>query len=439
MNFPSTGEGVIISKAVFFAAKKQWIEANQGFEKALEELSRIGQPSGWDVLLRKHYAWALNRQGRTEEAEVQLEEARRVSQGVEERFGHVNLQASVMVRRAVGVGEEFEMRLDLVNVSRKPGVLLSVKGLVLPELAVTSLPANYRLGNGSFEMKNRSVGPFQVETLKLKIKASKPGTFSLNPQVTYIDELGETKTCKPNPITITVQPAKPKYEVLPGRIPTGSEELDALLFGGIPERYAVVLTSPSTEERELLVKRFLEAGATAGETTFYLTAEAANTEAIAEKYPSNFFLFACNPQADAMIQSLPNVFKLKGVENLTDIDIALTKAFRTLNPFAKEAKRICLGIVSDVLLQHHAINTRRWLSALLPTLKSKGFTILAVIDPRVHPPEELQAILSVFDGEIRVCEKETPEGTKQTLRIRKLINQKYSDNEAVLSKEELAV
>ena len=57
----------------------------------------------------------------------------------------------------------------------------------------------------------------------------------------------------------------------------------------------------------------------------------------------------------------------------------------------------------------------------------------------MHPQEEFEAILGVFDGEIRVTEKETPEGTKQTLKIRKLINQKYLDNEAVLSKEKLAV
>ena len=229
--------------------------------------------------------------------------------------------------------------------------------------------------NGSIELKNRSIGPFQVETIKLKIKVSKPGAFTLNPQVTYIDELGETKICKPNPITITVEPAKPKYEVLPGRVSTGSEELDALLFGGIPVNFSVALTSSSTDERQQLIRRFLEAGATARETTFYVTAEPESTKILAEKYQSNFYLFVCNPQADAIVQDQTNMFKLKGIENLTDIDIALTKAFRRLNPTEKGAKRICIEIVSDVLLQHHAINTRRWLSALLPTLKSKGFTI----------------------------------------------------------------
>ena len=68
----------------------------------------------------------------------------------------------------------------------------------------------------------------------------------------------------------------------------------------------------------------------------------------------------------------------------------------------------------------------------------KGFIILVVIDPSMHPSEELQAVLSVFDGEIRVTEKETPEGTKQTLKIKKLINQKYFDKEIVLDKEALS-
>ena len=77
--------------------------------------------------------------------------------------------------------------------------------------------------------------------------------------------------------------------------------------------------------------RFLEAGAEAGEITFCLTAEAGSAKVLAEKHPINIHLVLCNPQADTIIQSLPNVYKLKGVENLTEIDIALTKAFRTLN------------------------------------------------------------------------------------------------------------
>ena len=426
-----------VAKGVYLAAKNEWDKSNQIFEGFLEQFKTAYTITSFEIGVRGNYIWVLEKHGRAAETGAQWKRIQELFEQAEMRFGHANVQANLMVQRKVQVGEEFEMRLDLVNVGRKPALLVEAKNVLLDDFKVTSLPSWYSIQEGAVKMKNKEIGPFQVNTAKLTLKSLKAGTFTLNPHAVYVDDLGETRTCTPNPITITVQPAQPKFEVLPGRVPTGFAELDALLFGGMPQNYAVALTSPSTDEREMLVKGFLEEGAKAGETTFHITSEAGYAKALAEKYPSNFYLFVCNPQADAMIQNLPHVFKLKGVENLTEIDIALTRAFRSLNLSAVGVKRICIEIVSDALLQHHAVITRRWLSALLPTLKSKGFTALAIVDPHMHPPEEVQAILGLFDGEIRVFEKETPQGAKQTLRIRKLLNQKYLENEIVLTKERL--
>ena len=428
------GPNLAPSKAIYLAAKTQWEESNNFFEKLL---STGRMAAGNEGMTRIDYAWVLEKQGRAEEARAQRARVNALFDQVEERFGHANLQLSVMVPRKLQVGEEFEMRLDLVNVGRRPSELVKIDGAIPPEFKVVDLPSFCSLQTGSVEMKEKSISGFQVETIKLKLNVTKAGSYILKPEVLYVNDLSMTKAFKADLIAINVQPAQPRYEVLLGRIPTGSEELDALLLGGIPQNYAVVLSSPSSDDRELLIEKFLEAGAIAGETTFHITAETGNAKAIAEKYLTNFFLFVCNPQADAMFHASPNVFKLKGVENLTDIDIALAKAFRMLKPKETGPKRICIEIISDALLQHHAVNTRRWLSALLPTLKLKGFTILAVVDPSMHPTEELQAILGVFDGEIRVSEKETPEGIRQALRVRKLINQKYSDKEIALNKEAL--
>jgi predicted transcriptional regulator/KaiC/GvpD/RAD55 family RecA-like ATPase len=224
---------------------------------------------------------------------------------------------------------------------------------------------------------------------------------------------------------------------LPGRITTGYKDLDKMLLGGIPENYAVALTAPSCDEKDLLIRRFLEAGAKKGQITFYVTTEAGGAKALAEEFPSTFYLFICNPQADTMIKTLPNVFKLKGVENLTDVSIALTSASRKLDNSVKGPRRACLEIVSDVLLQHHAVQTRRWLTGLIPELKSKGFTILAVLNPQMHPPEETQAVLDLFDGEIRIYEKELEMGSEKSLTVRKMYNQKYLETELPLRKERL--
>jgi TolB-like protein/KaiC/GvpD/RAD55 family RecA-like ATPase/tetratricopeptide (TPR) repeat protein len=222
-----------------------------------------------------------------------------------------------------------------------------------------------------------------------------------------------------------VPPARP--------VPTGYVDLDKLLYGGLPPNLAVALTSPACNERDLLVKDFLETGARNGEVTFYVTIDPGAAKLFAEEFPSNFHIFVCNPQADAIVKDAPNVAKLKGVENLTDVSMALTSAIRKLDPSLKAPRRICLGIVSDVLLQHHAVHTRRWLTSLLAELKSTGFTTLAVIDPQMHTSEELHAILGLFDGDISIYEKETDNGLREYLRIKKMGNSKYLEDELQLA------
>jgi TolB-like protein len=218
-------------------------------------------------------------------------------------------------------------------------------------------------------------------------------------------------------------------------VSTGYADLDELLCGGLPPNLAVALTSPACNERDLLVKDFLETGAKNGEVTFYVTIDPGATKILAEEFPSNYYLFVCNPQADAIVESLPNVFKVKGVENLTDVSVALTSAIHKLDPYQMGLRRICLSLVSDVLLQHQAVQTRRWLTSLLAELKSAGFTTLVVVDPQIHPPEELYAILGLFDGEISICEKEIDEGLRKFLRIKRMSNSKYLEDELRLSRE----
>ena len=444
-----TGSNVRFSKGLLLTAKGQWKEANEIFQKFLEKKDKDPWGSGKQVALVRDYAWALAKQGRIEEAKMQLEDAEKLREKVRvelERLKHANVQAYLLARREIGIGEELDVRLDLVNIAKNPATIVRVEGLIPAGFSVTAFPSNSIVQNGSLEMNQRKLDSFGVEPVKLILQASKAGDYTLDPQVIYIDAKGEIKACKPDPVTVNVRPMlharigeeTVSVPIMLGRVATGSADLDVLLFGGLPENCTVALTSPPSDERETLIKNYLETGIKLGETTFHITTEAANTKALPDRYPSNFFLFVCNPLADSIVQSASNVFKLKGVENLTDIDIALTKALRILKPSESGPRRICLEIISDALLQHHAVTTRRWLSALLPTLKSQGFTILAVIDPHMHPPEEVQSILGLFDGEIRITEKETPEGIKQMLRVRKLVNQRYLEKEIILTKEKLS-
>ncbi|MGD8566079.1 MAG: ATPase domain-containing protein [Candidatus Bathyarchaeota archaeon] len=224
----------------------------------------------------------------------------------------------------------------------------------------------------------------------------------------------------------------------PPQVTIGYDDLDALLLGGLPKGYATILTSPSCDERDLLIENFLKAGIKVQSITVYITIDAKATAfLLATSYPAQFYLFLCNPEADAIIKDLPNVFKVKGVDNLTDIDIAIATAFRKLDKFQKGSRRACIEIVSDALLQHRAVATRRWLAALLPKFKSQEFTTLAIMNPHMHSSQEVQAILDLFQGEIHVYKKKTEKGMKRFLRIEKMYNHEYKQVELQLKKEKM--
>ena len=83
-----------------------------------------------------------------------------------------------------------------------------------------------------------------------------------------------------------------------------------------------------------------------------------------------------------------------------------------------------------------ALQTRKWLAGLIPELESQGFTVLAVMDPGMHPSQDARAILDLFDGEINIQEKEAAKGSERYLRIKRMSNQKYLEDELLLKKDQ---
>jgi hypothetical protein len=126
------------------------------------------------------------------------------------------------------------------------------------------------------------------------------------------------------------------------------------------------------------------------------------------------------------------VYRLLGKTDLTNLNIALLKAYRSVEQAS--GKRVCLDIVSDVLLHHGAEVTRRWLSELITDLGSKGFTVLAVMDPAMHPTDQATAVSNLFDSEISLYQTEDPLECKKSLRVKKLRNQDYIKNPICLMK-----
>jgi len=400
-----------------YAEKGEYVKAREQIEKAIE----VSEKAGAKYYQALIYAWGAVRiyieLGETEKAENLLDSMRKFAIEKEDKLLIANADAlRAMLFRAQKRWKEsielFEKSLEEFETlnARRWNVYFFAK-TVLYEYACVYLERDQ-------EGDRQKAHNFLNQALEIFQKmGAKKDIEKVEARMMYI-ETGQAAL-------------KPKFI---GHVATGYADLDKLLYGGIPPNYAVVLTSPPCDERDLLIKSFLEIGAKKGEVAFYVTTNPGLAKTLAEEYQPNLYLFVCNPQADAIVKDLPNIFKLKGVENLTDISIALTTAIRKLDPSLKVARRACISLISDVLLQHRAVQTRRWLAALVPELQSEGFTTLAVIDPEMHPPQEARAVLDLFEGEISIYEKETEKGLGKYLKIKKMANQKYLENELLLTK-----
>ncbi|MCJ7614015.1 hypothetical protein MUO71_04555, partial [Candidatus Bathyarchaeota archaeon] len=347
-----------------------------------------------------------------------------VSVGLES-FEHANVQANLIVGvKDVKIGESFCLSVEFVNAGKEPALLTRVEDFIPSDFVVVKKPEIYRLENGSLNLKGKQLAPLKLVEVKLVLQPQKKGEYTLKPKVHYLDELGQNKSLQLKTLEIKVEEV-----VLADRVSTGTIELDSLLLGGIPEGYAVALTGPPSDERERIIKNFLRAGTKDDQIMFYIATDADGLESLLEK--PNFFFFLCNPKPKTQVPDLPNVYKLRSKTDLTNLSISLAKAYRNIDQSSK--KRVCVEIVSDVLLDYEAKATRKWISELITDLGSKGFTMLAVINPLMHASEELHAILDLFDGDISLTQTEDPLECKKSIRVKKLRNQDYIKNPICLT------
>ena len=347
-----------------------------------------------------------------------------VSVGLE-RFQHANIQANLIADvNEVRIGESFCLSVEFVNAGKEPALLTRVENFIPSDFVVVKKPEIYRIEESTLNMKGKQIAPLKLVEVKLTLQASKKGQYALNPQVHYLDELGQNKSLQLKKLEITVEEV-----LLEDRVSTGTLELDSLLLGGIPNEYAVVLSGSPSNERGYLIKNFLEAGMKENDIIFYVSTEADGLENLLEN--PNFVLFLCNPKPKTKIPNLLNIYKLRSKTDLTNLSISLAKAYRKIETSKK--KRICLETVSDVLLDYGAKATRKWISELITDLGSKGFTMFAVMNPGMHPSDQATAIIDLFDGEISVTQSSDPLDCKKSILVKKLRNQDYIKNPICLT------
>ena len=197
---------MIKAEALFFAAKKDWEKSNAFFDLSLDLVKGALFARAFEATMRMDYASTLDNQGRSADADFQRAKSLMYTKKIDSQFRNFDLEPSLMLKKESSVGEEFEVRLEIVNVSRCNGFLIAANNLYSPSFNVSKMPTNYVLAKGSLEFRKQSIAPFQILTIKFSLCATKEGVYSFSPKIVYMDETRNCKTCVPKVVTIKISP-----------------------------------------------------------------------------------------------------------------------------------------------------------------------------------------------------------------------------------------
>ncbi len=191
-----------------------------------------------------------------------------------------------------------------------------------------------------------------------------------------------------------------------GRVPTGCGRLDEALQGGFLAGSAILLSAPASSEVPILVRNFLKAS---NEVALLICRSQSSAEAVSRPDDTNL---KCLISSEKPISPSRNFLPGKGIDNLTELNFQITETIGSVQP-----KRVVIEILSDILLRHKALQTRKWLNEFLEKLHSKGITTVAILNPYMHAGEEVQAVVDLFDGNLEIIER-TDDGVKKFLRVK---------------------
>ncbi len=221
------------------------------------------------------------------------------------------------------------------------------------------------------------------------------------------------------------------------RLPFGLKQLDAALFGGLPEGSVVSLESPPLDERDALAKAFLQTGLRHASAGVLITRKYAQVAELNNEFPTRFFGVVCGPEADLAKEAFSNLALVKNFENLTELNLDLTRILDSIPEEARKTARCRLDILSDIMIRHGPVVTRKWFSELTSRLKARGFTTLVVFEPKMHEEKEQALLAELFEGRINCYEKTLQKKTNRFLRVVKMTDQTYHEDEIQLNKEDL--
>lgn len=206
-----------------------------------------------------------------------------------------------------------------------------------------------------------------------------------------------------------------------------------LIPEGFPKKYTVLLGSPVCEERNLIIDQFMNLGKGQSIAGVLLTSDIDFGRNMASQWGDKLTVLLANPRSTVIKES--NIIPVStGVQNLTALNIELV---RVVKNYAGVGSRICIDVLTDVLLNQKLLTTRKWVTDLLPRLQEWDFTVLGAFNPSLHSKEDVEGLTDIFNGYLEVSDKELEGTTRKVIIARKMLQLKYADKELLLRKESI--
>jgi len=122
------------------------------------------------------------------------------------RAAHVKIQANIILNaEEVKVGEDFTLVVEMVNTGSASAQLVRIQNLIPEGFKVVKEPKGYRVENNDLSMKRKLLGSCRSMEVRLLLKPSTKGEFTLKTKIIYLDEVGDYQSYEPKPITIIVK------------------------------------------------------------------------------------------------------------------------------------------------------------------------------------------------------------------------------------------
>jgi predicted ATPase len=195
----------LFSKALSTSFKRQWQEANKFYKESTDYFSNLQPGTNLEATMRQWYGCSLLQQGRFDDGMQQFAQSQSILNELKTKLTHPHLLGTQSAPSKVNTDTDFTIRITITNVGKNEALLQQAKNIAPANFKIISTAPILNIKDSTAEIDNKQLSAYKEETLNFTIKTTIPGTYTLTPEITYLDEVGKTKICSVDPVTITVQ------------------------------------------------------------------------------------------------------------------------------------------------------------------------------------------------------------------------------------------